>query len=56
MTPKEKEDNFVSYMPAYHFSFVTFQALSQLFHYSLKFSRIAIKKVKSCCFKRIFQG
>lgn len=25
MTPKEKEDNFLSYMPPYHFSFVAFQ-------------------------------
>lgn len=60
MTPKEKEDNFLSYMPPYHFSFVAFQlcrlsALSQLCHYSQQFSRIAIKKSKVAALKEYFK-
>lgn len=55
MTPKEKRDNFLSYMPTYHFSLVSFQALSQLCHYSLQFSRIAIKKSKVAALKEYFK-
>lgn len=54
MTPKEKGDNFLSYMPTY-FSLVSFQALSQLCHYSLQFSRIAIKKSKFAALKEYFK-
>lgn len=55
MTPKEKGDNFLSYMRTYHFSLVSFQALSQLCHYSLQFSRIAIKKSKVAALKEYFK-
>lgn len=54
VTPKEKGDNFLSCILAYHFSFVTFQALSQLCCYSTVL-QVLPYKVKSSCFKDCFK-
>lgn len=46
VTPKEKGDNFISYMPVYHFNFVTFWVLLQLSVTPYNFAKIAIQSQK----------
>lgn len=53
---KEKGDNFIRYVPAYHFSFVTFQALSQLYFYSQQFGKNCHTKSEVLILKDYFKA